>query len=273
MAAKKAEKELPGYKCLYIGASEHDESQQIQIIDDLITRKVAGIAVAPCNAPAAAQAFRRAKAAGIPVITFDSDLLEKDKPLRRTYIGTNNYDLGFKLGELLREIKPSGGTIAVQSGGPAAANLNERMRGLRDAIKEQNWKDVAGSPMYCSDDFPLAARQMGEILSKYDKLDAFVAVGGWPQLAPEAYKSVIRQHFDRFSTRSLAVVVSDTLDVQLKILEEGLSHGQVGQRPFEMGYRALYALKDLSEGKAVSDPIYTGLDVCTPQTAKTCTGS
>jgi ribose transport system substrate-binding protein len=54
-------------------------------------------------------------------------------------------------------------------------------------------------------------------------------------------------------------------------MKEGLSLGQVGQRPFEMGYRSMKALLDLKQGKpAVADPTYTGLDVCEPETADTC---
>jgi ribose transport system substrate-binding protein len=37
-----------------------------------------------------------------------------------------------------------------------------------------------------------------------------------------------------------------------------------------MGYKAMMALKDLADGKKVADPLYTGLDICTPETAKTC---
>jgi len=54
------------------------------------------------------------------------------------------------------------------------------------------------------------------------------------------------------------------------LLKAGYSHGQVGQRPFDMGYRAMSILKDLKEKKKVPDPIYTGLDVCEPETAATC---
>jgi ribose transport system substrate-binding protein len=54
-------------------------------------------------------------------------------------------------------------------------------------------------------------------------------------------------------------------------MKEGLSLGQVGQRPFEMGYKTMFALRDIKDGKAApSDPTYTGLDVCTPETADSC---
>ena len=63
---KKAEAELKGaIKCLYIGPSEHGGGdEQAQIVGDLITKKVDGIAVSPANAAAIAAALQGAKAAG-----------------------------------------------------------------------------------------------------------------------------------------------------------------------------------------------------------------
>ena len=68
----------------------------------------------------------------------------------------------------------------------------------------------------------------------------------------------------------LSIIVADTLPMQMEQLKDGLSNGQVGQRPFEMGYRAMFILKDLKEGKQVNDPIFTGLDVCTSDNADSC---
>lgn len=48
------------------------------------------------------------------------------------------------------------------------------------------------------------------------------------------------------------------------------SHAQVGQRPFEMGYRAMFVMHDLVNGKAVAPTVYTGLDTCTAETVDTC---
>src|SRR5208337_2988261 len=133
---KKAEKELKGaIKCLYIGPGEHGGGdEEAQIVADLITKKVDGIAVSPANAPAMANALKGAAAAHIPVLTWDSDLLPQDKGLRAAYIGTHNYDIGVNLAKLVMAVKPKGGTICIQSGGAAAANHNERMQGIRDTL-------------------------------------------------------------------------------------------------------------------------------------------
>src|SRR5690348_18492255 len=71
---KKAEKDLQGaIECLYIGPGEHGGGdEQVQVVDDLIARKVDGIAVSPANAAAMAHTLAAAKRAGIPVLTWDS---------------------------------------------------------------------------------------------------------------------------------------------------------------------------------------------------------
>ena len=281
---KQAESELPGITCLYIGPGEHTEQEQIQIVHDLISRQADGIAVAPSNAPAMAKVLKRANSAGIPVITWDSDLLERDRGLRSSYVGTKNYDIGKHLAELIQRFKPEGGTLCIQSGGAAAANHNERMQGIRDALAgiidtlppgerltgQNGWTEVSGTPLFTNDDFPLSVQQMADILVKNRNLTAFVATGGFPQFVDRAYRRIVLSHEERIRTKATVMVVGDTLPMQMEILRDGLSHGQVGQRPYDMGYQAIYLLKDLSEGKQVQDPIYTGLDVCTEENHETC---
>jgi ribose transport system substrate-binding protein len=78
---------------------------------------------------------------------------------------------------------------------------------------------------------------------------------------------------DRIASGKLALAVADTLPMQIDALKAGLASGNVGQRPFEMGYESIKFLKDIHDGKAPpKDPTYTGLDVCTPDNAATCVG-
>ena len=286
---KKAEKELNGaVECMYIGPGEHGGGdEQVQVVADLIAKQVDGIAVSPSNAAAMARALEGAKRANIPVLTWDSDLLEKDKGLRLAYVGTYNYDIGVNLAKLAQGLKPQGGSICIQSGGAAAANHNERMQGIRDTLSDKKssaapgerltgrngWTEVDGCPLYTDDDFPRAVQQMEDILGKYSQLDAFIPTGGFPQFIPQAYRRVAEKHKARIDSGALALVVADTLPVQMDLMKAGLSKGQVGQRPFEMGYKTMLFLKDIRDGKSPpKDPTYTGLDVCTPQTASTCVG-
>src|SRR5215203_2226904 len=241
---KKAEKESNGaIECMYIGPGEHGGGdEQVQIVNDLVAKKVDGIAVSPSNAAAMGRTLDAAKKAGIPVLTWDSDLLEKDKGFRLAYVGTYNYDIGVNLAKLAQGLKPQGGTICIQSGGAAAANHNERMQGIRDTLAgvergdppgarlegAKGWTEVEGCPLYTNDDFPLSVQQLEDILGKYPDLDAFIPTGGFPQFVPDAYRNAVTPHKDKIASGALALVVADTLPVQIDLLKEGLSAGQVG---------------------------------------------
>jgi ribose transport system substrate-binding protein len=286
---KKAEAESNGaFECMYIGPGEHGGGdEQVTIVQDLVAKGVDGIAVSPANAAAMAVALEAAKAANIPVLTWDSDLLPENKDLRIAYIGTHNYDIGVNLAKVVMAIKPQGGNICIQSGGAAAANHNERMQGIRDTLAgkqsaaspgdrltgQNGWTEIDGCPLYTNDDFPVSVQQFQDTMAKNPDLDAFVPTGGFPQFIPDANRAAVEPYKDKIAKKELALVVADTLPVQIDQMKEGLSLGQVGQRPFEMGYKTMFALKDIREGKAApADPTYTGLDVCTPETADTCIG-
>ena len=281
---QKADRELDDVRCYYIGPGEHTELEQIQIVQDLISQGVDGIAVSPSNAPAMAKALDRARKAGIPVMTWDADLLAEDQGIRSTYVGTKNYDIGVNLAKIARNLKPGGGGLCLQTGGAAAANHNERLQGIRDTLGgrsgttppgdplkgENGWTEVAGCPLITDDDGTRAVQGLADILNKYDDLDAFISTGAFTQWLDNGYRQAVAPHKARMDSGALAVIVADTLPMQMEQLADGLAQGNVGQRPFEMGYRAMFILKDLSEGKPVEDPIFTGLDVCTRENHETC---
>ena len=260
------------YECLYTGpASSADEAGEVQIVDDLLTKGVAAIAISPSNAPAMALRIREI-APTIPVMTIDADFLPEDASLRATYLGTDNYLMGVKMAEELKLLKPDGGSVCLQLGNVAAANINARAQGFRDTIAaatgierlngEGGWTEVAGCPVYTNDQADLANQQMADTFIANPDLDAFMLIGGWAQFAPQAYTQVTDSVMDKLKSKELVIVAGDTLPPQTKAFREGRSHAQVGQRPFEMGLRAPDVMIQLINGETVEDPLYTGLDIC-----------
>ena len=183
-------------------------------------------------------------------------MLPENKDLRVAYIGTHNYEIGANLAKLAMKIKPKGGTVCIQSGGAAAANHNERMQGIRDTLGgktgttspgepltgQNGWTEAQGCPLYTNDDFPLSVQQFEDIMAANPNLDAFIPTGGFPQFVPDANRAAVEPYKGKIADGSLALVVADTLPVQIDQMKEGLSAGQVGQRPFEMGYKMMMAL-------------------------------
>jgi ribose transport system substrate-binding protein len=268
------------YTCLYTGpASTTDEAGEVRLVEDLINKGVAGIAISPSNAPAMANMLK-AKKPTMPIMTIDADLAAADRALRRTYLGTNNYDMGVLMAKYLKELKPKGGSVCLQLGNVAADNINARAAGFRDTIAgkkgidrlkgDGGWKEIDGCPLFTNDQIDLANQQMSDVFTKNANLDAFILVGGWAQFGPQAYAQVTDQVMAKLKAKQLIIIAGDTLPPQLAALKAGRSHVQIGQRPFEMGHRAPAVLIDLIKGQKVADPLYTGLDECTPANLGTC---
>lgn len=268
------------YECLYTGpALSSDEAGEVQIVQDLISRGVAGIAISPSNAPAMANMLRTA-APTMPIITVDADLLPADADLRKTYFGTNNYDMGVGMANELMKLKPEGGTVCLQLGNVAAANINERAAGFRDTIAgtkgierladTNGWTEIDGCPVFTNDDIPTANQQMADVFTANPDLTAFILVGGWAQFGPQAYAQNTDQVKARLDSKELIIIAGDTLPPQVQAFNEGRSHFQIGQRPYQMGNEAPDILIELIGGGTVEDPKFTGLDLCTLEDPGIC---
>jgi ribose transport system substrate-binding protein len=257
---QKRAKEIGNVECIYRGPVEHEPATQTQIIQDLIAQRVDGIAISPSDAQAAIRVIKQARDAGIQVITFDADA---PGSARQAYVGTDNKAFGIALGRMLNEIRPEGGKYGMISGGPAAANLKERVDGVREALKGTKWSEISGSPTFCNDDLALSVQQMTDMKTANRDLAAIIPVGGWPMFAPGAYKSFVDKHKADMAAGKFTLVVADTLRVQLELLRDGYANGLVGQRPFEMGEKAMDILLSLKKGERVPDIVYTGLDLVT----------
>src|SRR6266851_36321 len=86
------------YNCFYTGpASTSDEAGEAQIVQDMLGKSdTVAMAISPSNAPLIANAIKAAKPK-VPIMTLDADLKKEDASLRKTYLGTDNYLLGFRL--------------------------------------------------------------------------------------------------------------------------------------------------------------------------------
>jgi ribose transport system substrate-binding protein len=257
-----AEAKKIGVQCVYQGPVEQEPATQVQIIQDMISRHVDGIAIAVADAPAVGRVIRQARQANVPVITFDADAPDSQ---RQAYVGTNNKELGLAIGQELVKVHPKPGSFALISGGPAAANLQERVDGVRQVLKGAGWTEVAGSPTFCNDDSALAVQQMTDLMTAHPDLAALVPVGGWPLFSAEAYRRFVAPHMQALKDGRFAIVSADTLPVEIAALKANEVNALVGQRPAEMGAKAMDILLALHKGQNVPKITYVGLDIVTSQ--------
>jgi ribose transport system substrate-binding protein len=257
-------KALGNVECIYTGPIEHEPAAQVQIIQDLITQGVDGLAISVSDADAAVNVIKRARDAGIAVITFDAD---SPKSARQAYVGTDNKAMGSELARQLIKLHPQSGIYITQSGGPAAENLNERLAGLNGVLQGAGWKLAPGSPSFCNDDAALANQQLSDMYAANPNADAIVPVGGWALFAPEAYRSFVNAHRKEYDSHKLTLVMPDTLRVEVELLRDGYAQVLVGQRPYEMGEKAMDMLLALKKGEKIPVINYVGLDVVTKDNA------
>ena len=270
------------YNCFYTGpASTSDEAGEAQIVQDLLGKSdTVAMAISPSNAKLIAQTIKSANPT-IPVMTIDADLAKEDSALRKTYLGTDNTLLGARIGEYIKKAKPKGGTICTIEGNTGADNILRRAQGMRDTLTGQKglaalageggWTEVKGCPVFTNDDGAKGVQAMTDILAANPNLDAIGIMGGWPLFgAPQPYRDLFKPMAAKIASGEFVIGAADTLGDEVAIASEGLVTALVGQRPFEMGFKAPTAMIALIKGEKVEDPIFTGLDECTKDTVATC---
>jgi ribose transport system substrate-binding protein len=282
--------QLEGIECIYRGPKKGDVRMQDKIIEQLINEGVDGIAVAITESNFLARnSFQKAKNAGIPIITYDSDFdpqtLEQYGPLRLAYIGTDNFQLGMAFGEQLKILRPKGGTLMIQTGRPDSPNLQLRIMGLRSALSGKIYKNFPGeilkndsgwtevrAPMSNFDNIKRSIKQLESVLkAKPNRTDAFVAVGGWAQNNETQYRDMIAPFKDKLDRKETVLVISDASKSQLRMLGDNLAHVNIGQKPYEMGKQIILTLLKIVKKQQYEKMIYTPLSYCTPENYDTCT--
>ncbi len=253
-------KKLGNVKCTYTGPVNQDAAAQVQTVEDLITRGVSGMAISVADEGSIQRVIARARAAGIPVITFDADA---PNSARQAYVGTDNYALGKALAEQLIKAHPTPGSYAMISGGPAAENLAQRVNGAREVLKAAGWTEVGGSPTFCNDDSALGMQQLNDLATGNPNLGAVVMVGGWPLFTENAYNAFYTAHKAAIDGGKLTIVSADTLPAELNELSKGQVAALIGQQPYAMGAKAMDILLALAQGKTEAPIQYVGLDVVT----------
>ncbi|WP_335695436.1 substrate-binding domain-containing protein [Shewanella psychrophila] len=280
---------LGNVECIFRGSSNIDVRAQDKIISDLIEEGVDGIAVSVSQSEfLASHSIQKAIKRGIPIITYDADFdretLNKYQNLRLAYVGSNDFELGKALGKQLMLHRPDGGSVIIQSGRPDSPNLKLRVMGVRSALSgksyilppgerltgENGWTEFS-EPLYNLGQFDNALRDLKTVLGSYKsrQIDAFIAVGGWPQFI-DGYRELVEPYKMSLEKKEIILLIADTAKIQLEYLRENLAHGNIGQNPFEMGKQAIFTLHKIVTKQEYKKEINIPLTYCTPENYSTC---
>jgi ribose transport system substrate-binding protein len=220
---------------------EIDSSRQIAIIESMVNRQLAGIALAPVDRKALVGVVERAAAAGIPVAIFDSDI---DTDKRITYIATDNREGGRKAARLLAELLLGEGEVAVISFMPGSAATMEREEGFREELRTKFPGIKVVQTAYGMADRAKARAATENIMAAHPNLRGLFAdnesssAGAVLALKARGDAKVRMVAFD-----SNDQLVADLRDRNLDAL--------VIQKPFQMGYESVKAIGRRLRGEAV----------------------
>src|SRR6187401_1036849 len=112
---------------------EDDRDQQIQVVENFISRRVNGIVLAPTDAKALVSPVNTAARAKVPVVIIDSGW-KSDK--YASFVATDNYKGGVLAGEAMAKLLGNKGNVILLRYQTGSASTEEREAGFLDALKK-----------------------------------------------------------------------------------------------------------------------------------------
>lgn len=225
----------------FAGPQTYDPRAERDAIDQAVQKKATGILLAVTDPALLKDSIDKAVAAGIPVITIDSDAPASK---RLFFISTNNYQAGFTGGQRLgQELKGKGNVVVFSM--PDQSNLQDRLRGYKDAlvktpdIKITRVVDIQGDPRIA---FDTTTQIIGK---ERDKVDAFVC------LEAQSGKEVAGV-LNSYKITGKVVMAMDTDPETLDWIQKGQIAATIGQKPYTMAFVGMQMLDNLYHHKPSS---------------------
>ncbi|MDO8252605.1 MAG: sugar-binding protein [Rhodoferax sp.] len=234
-------------------------STQVRILEDLIAKKVDGIAISVNEPKSVEAAIKKAISLGIKVVTFDSDSANSGRSM---YIGTINSAAGETMGESMAKAIDGAGDVAILTGQLGAANLNERIAGIKKSLaKYPKIKVVATEGT--EDDL---AKAVSTTESLFRANPALKGIFGVSQVGGPAVSKVMATKEFGSKKGTVKVFAFDDLPDTVKGVKEGYIQGIMVQRPVTMGRLSVEHLVDQITGKETAPKnVDTGVNVVTDQ--------
>jgi len=231
-----ADEELPDVEAEFRLTADGTAGEQQRIVDDLLTKGVAGIAISPID-PQNQTAMIDAAAGRALVFTQDSDAPDS---ARACYIGTDNVAAGRQAGQLILEAIPGGGEIMLFVGKLDAQNARERIQGIREAL-EGSAIEILDVRTDDGDDVRAKANA-ADTLVRYPDIEGLV--GLWSYNGPAILNAV--REAGRIG--QVRIVAFDEADETLAGVRDGAIHATVVQQPYEFGYQAITLMAQALRG-------------------------
>jgi len=237
---------------------EDDREQQINVVQNFITKKVDGICLAPLDSQSLVGPVEDAQGEGVPVVIFDSALADDSATV--SYVATDNLRGGMLAGEEMAKRLGGKGNVILLRYASGSESTEQREEGFLAALDKHPEIKVISSDQYGGTTPEKALDRTQNLLNKFQgQVNGFFAV--CESNATGALKAIE----DAGLADKIVFIGFDPNETMVNALSEGRMKGIVLQDPVKMGYLAVKAMIEHLEGGKVERRISTGEAIATPE--------
>src|SRR5438445_5601629 len=238
---------------------EDDRDQQIQVVENFMSRRVSGIVLAPLDSQALVQPVENSIKAQVPVVIIDSGL-KSDQYV--SFVATDNYKGGQLAGQRLGQLLGGKGNVILLRYAVGSASTEAREAGFLDTLKTK-FPDLK---LISSDQFAGPTRETGyqasqNLLNRFgNEVNGIFCPCEPPTIAmAKALRDVGK------SGGKVKMVGFDSGSQSVLDLKNGDVQGLVVQNPILMGYLGVMTLVKHLQRQPVEKHIDTGVVLATPE--------
>jgi len=234
---------------------EDDREAQIKVVEDLVSRGVSGMVLAPLDDTALCVPVREAARAGIPVVIVDSPLHCEGFV---AFVATDNYKGGKMAGEYLAKLLGGKGRVAMLRCMVGSASTLERERGWQDAVKSFPEIQIMSDNQYGGVTTESAYQMSENILSSLTGTDGALKLDGIFCSNESTTFGMLRALQDNGHAGKVKFVGFDSSPKLIEAMTAGQLDGLILQDPFAMGYLGVKTIVAAQQGRPLEKTVDTG---------------
>jgi ribose transport system substrate-binding protein len=251
--ATAAVEKLKGYTMTFQGpAAEANVADEVNMVENAVNRKVAGIVLAPSDPDALVPAIKKAYEASIPVVLIDSALSKDGDKYYQAFLATDNKKAGELCAEALIKAVGKEGKIAIMSYVAGVGSEIGRVGGFTDYLKANSKLEIVG-PYYSQSQMATALNQTIDVLAANPDLKGIFGANeptaaGMGRAIAQAGKA----------GQIVAIGFDGNQDLQ-DFVKNGTIQGIAVQGSFQMGEKGVETIAKILAGEKVEKNIDTGV--------------
>ena len=250
-----------GVDILWKGSlKEDDREAQISVVENIITRRVDGIVLAPLDDAALRRPVDEAMRSGIPVVIFDSGL-QGDNYI--SYVATDNFKAGQLAGRYMAKLLDGKGSVAVLRYAEGSDSTTKREDGFLDAIRAFDGIEVVTSNQYAGVTTESALQAAENLLARFGAAGGSLQIDGIFCATEPTALGILRALQNAGFAGKVKFVGFDSSETMITALRAGELSGFVVQNPMQIGYLGVTTLVSHIRGEQVPGRIDTGSTLVT----------